>query len=157
MKFPPEGLSLRWYRELLDADQMQRAAWNSLVVAFWTTLIAVVLGTAASLAIARDTSRRARVLDTLFMSPLLLPALAFGLGRYLYARAEVQKAADAGALAAAQEVDVTAYQNEGRIVLKSSAAGVASTQSLRIRHGMRSNPTQKSSSRSTRTSSQRRR
>ncbi len=44
LKFPPESLSLRWYAALWDADQMQRAAWNSLVIAFWTTLISVVLG-----------------------------------------------------------------------------------------------------------------
>ena len=39
LRFPPPGFSLRWYYALLDADQMQRAAWNTLVVAFWTTLI----------------------------------------------------------------------------------------------------------------------
>ena len=43
LKFPPDGLSLRWYLALLDADQMQAAAWNSLVVAFWTTVLSVVL------------------------------------------------------------------------------------------------------------------
>src|ERR1043165_234330 len=48
LRFPPSGLSLRWYWALLDADQMQRAAWASLIVAFWTTVISVVLGTAAS-------------------------------------------------------------------------------------------------------------
>ena len=32
---------------VLGTAQMQRAAWNSLVVAFWTTLVSVVLGTAA--------------------------------------------------------------------------------------------------------------
>jgi Flp pilus assembly protein TadG len=63
-----------------------------------------------------------------FLTFCLVPlaALSIGLGRYFYARAEVQKAADAGALAAALEVDVTIYQNEGRIVLMPSAAGVAS-------------------------------
>ena len=78
LRFPPSGLSLRWYWALLEADQMQRAAWASLVVAFWTTIIAVVLGTAASIAIARSTSKWVRAADVLFMSPLLLPALAFG-------------------------------------------------------------------------------
>src|SRR5690242_21877994 len=52
LRFPPQGYSLRWYRALLDADQMQAAAWNSLIVAFWTTLASVVLGTAAALGIA---------------------------------------------------------------------------------------------------------
>jgi putative spermidine/putrescine transport system permease protein len=84
LKFPPDGLSLRWYAALLDADQMQRAAWNSLVVAFWTTLIAVVSGTAAALAIARSRSPWLRAADTLFMSPLLLPALAFGFAALIF-------------------------------------------------------------------------
>ncbi len=84
LKFPPPGLSLRWYHALLDADQMQRAAWNSLVIAFWTTLISVVLGTAASIGIARSRSKWVRGADMLFMSPLLLPALAFGFAALVY-------------------------------------------------------------------------
>lgn len=84
LRFPPPGLSLRWYYALLDADQMQHAAWNSLQVAIWATLISVVLGTAASLAIARGRARWLRAADTIFMSPLLLPALAFGFAALVY-------------------------------------------------------------------------
>ena len=84
LRFPPQGYSLRWYRALLDADQMQRAAWSSLVVATWTTIVSVILGTAAALAIARSASRWARVADVLFMSPLILPALAFGFAALVY-------------------------------------------------------------------------
>jgi putative spermidine/putrescine transport system permease protein len=84
LKFPPPGLSLRWYYALVDADQMQRAAWNSLVIAFWTTLIAVVLGTAASIGLARSKSKWVKGADLLFMSPLLLPALAFGFAALVY-------------------------------------------------------------------------
>jgi putative spermidine/putrescine transport system permease protein len=84
LKFPPQGLSLRWYAALWDADQMQRAAWNSLVIAAWTTCISVVLGTAAALAIARSKSPVLRAADLLFMSPLLLPALAFGFAALIF-------------------------------------------------------------------------
>jgi putative spermidine/putrescine transport system permease protein len=84
LKFPPDGLSLRWYVALLDADQMQAAAWNSLVVAFWTTALSVLLGTAAALGIARSHSPLARACDVLFMSPLLLPALAFGFAALIF-------------------------------------------------------------------------
>jgi putative spermidine/putrescine transport system permease protein len=63
---------------------MQAAAWNSLVVAFWTTLLSVVLGTAAALGIARSRSAFARACDILFMSPLLLPALAFGFAALIF-------------------------------------------------------------------------
>ena len=79
LRFPPPGYSLRWYAALGDAWQLQFAAWNSFQVAVWTTFLSVGLGVAASLAIARSDSWKARVLDSLFMSPLVLPALAFGL------------------------------------------------------------------------------
>jgi putative spermidine/putrescine transport system permease protein len=84
LRFPPSGLSLRWYAALLDADQMQRAAWNSLVVAFWTTMISVASGVAAAIAIARSRLRVVRAADVLFMSPLLLPALAFGFAALIF-------------------------------------------------------------------------
>ncbi len=78
LKFPPPGYSTRWYTALLDAWQLHFAAWNSLKVAFLTTVLSVVLGVAGALGIARSASATARVLDSLFMSPLVLPALAFG-------------------------------------------------------------------------------
>lgn len=84
LRFPPEGFSLRWYRALLEADQMQRAAWNSLTVAVWTTVLCVVLGTPASIAIARSRRPWVRACDVLFMSPLLLPALAFGFAALIF-------------------------------------------------------------------------
>lgn len=78
LKFPPPAYSTRWYGELLEAFQLHFAAWNSVKVALATTVLSVLLGVAASLAIARSPTRTARVLDSLFLSPLVLPALAFG-------------------------------------------------------------------------------
>ncbi len=79
LRFPPPGYSMRWYAELWDAWQLHFAARNSLVVAAWSTVLSIVLGVAAALAIARSQTLSARLLDSLFMSPLVLPALAFGL------------------------------------------------------------------------------
>ena len=84
LRFPPDGLSLRWYYALLTADQMQQAAWTSLVVAFWTTVVSSILGTAAALAISRSQGVWASLFDLLFMSPLLLPALAFGFAALVF-------------------------------------------------------------------------
>ncbi|HTK00195.1 MAG TPA: ABC transporter permease [Bordetella sp.] len=84
LQFPPQGYSLRWYRELLDADQMRQAAWNSLVLAFWTMLLSSVLGTAAALGLSGAKPRWTRAADMLFMSPLVLPALAFGFAALVF-------------------------------------------------------------------------
>lgn len=78
LKFPPPGFSWRWYIELLDAFEIQDAAWVSFKVAMITTIVSVILGVAGSLAIGRSQAGWARALDMVFMSPLLLPALAFG-------------------------------------------------------------------------------
>jgi len=79
LKFPPPTWSLRWYAELLQSGELIDATWTSLKIAFWATLICGVLGTAAALGIARSRSTVARLLDSLFMSPMVLPAMAFGL------------------------------------------------------------------------------
>ena len=84
LRFPPPGYSVRWYVGLLDAWQLQFAALNSLKVAAWTTFLSVVLGVAAALGIARSRRLGAGVLDSLFMSPLILPGLSFGLGALIF-------------------------------------------------------------------------
>ncbi len=84
LRFPPPGYSLKWYGELLDAWQLHFAATNSLTVAFWTTVLSVGLGVGAALAIARSERIMARVLDSFFMSPLVLPALALGLSALMF-------------------------------------------------------------------------
>ena len=71
LKFPPPAYSLRWYRALFDpvkSAQIHTAALNSLIVAASATAVSAVLGT----------------LDALFLSPLILPALAFGLAALMF-------------------------------------------------------------------------
>jgi putative spermidine/putrescine transport system permease protein len=87
LKFPPTGLSFQWYEQLFDAArsrQIHRAAANSLEVAAWSTAAAALFGTMAALAIARSARRWARTLDAVFMSPMILPGLAFGLAALMY-------------------------------------------------------------------------
>jgi len=54
----------------------------------------------------------------IFIGLVLIPALslAIELGRYFYALAEVQKAADAAAVAASAEFDQQVFQETGRLV-----------------------------------------
>lgn len=54
----------------------------------------------------------------IFIGLVLIPALslAIELGRYFYAIAEVQKAADAAAVAASAEFDQQVFQETGRLV-----------------------------------------
>lgn len=87
IRFPPTGFSLQWYELLLDpvrSSQIHRAASNTLEVAALSALLACVLGTLAALGLARLASAAGRALDGFFMSPLVLPGLAFGLAALVY-------------------------------------------------------------------------
>lgn len=79
LRFPPDAFSLRWYRALADTPEITRALTTSLEIATWTTLIAVLIGVPAALAVVLGGGRAARVADSLFMAPMLLPAIALGL------------------------------------------------------------------------------
>jgi putative spermidine/putrescine transport system permease protein len=87
IKFPPKGFSLAWYEALFDASksrQIHRTAGNSLEIACFSTLLGVVLATLAALGLARNRAKLARVADNLFMSPLVLPGITFGLAALVY-------------------------------------------------------------------------
>ncbi len=85
LRFPPSSYSTRWYTALLDANEIQAAALVSLRVAAVAVIVSVVLGVAAAMGIASSRSAWARALETLFMSPLILPALAFGFASLMMA------------------------------------------------------------------------
>ena len=80
LRFPPPGYSVRWYLALWnDSPEILAAALTSLEVAAMATTASVLLGVAAALALARQSGAWARLLDSIFMSPLMLPTLALGL------------------------------------------------------------------------------
>src|SRR5438034_9770548 len=76
LKFPPPGYSARWYVALWnDSPEILAAAQLSVEVAALATVSATVLGVAGAVALARRRAAWARVLDAVFMSPLMLPTL----------------------------------------------------------------------------------
>jgi hypothetical protein len=84
LRIPPPGCSLQWYQALIDAWQLHCAAGNSLKVAAAATVLSVVLGVGGAMGISRSATWTAHGLDSLFMSPLVLPALAFGLSALIH-------------------------------------------------------------------------
>ena len=82
LKFPPPGLSLRWYAALFDRSQsdiIQDAAWNTLQIAVLAVLAALVFAVPAAFGMARISTRRANALEPLFLAPMVLPSLVYGL------------------------------------------------------------------------------
>ena len=53
LSFPPKGFTLKWWSRAADNHGARDAFWNSVQVAVGATLVALVLGTLASLAVQR--------------------------------------------------------------------------------------------------------
>ncbi len=68
----------------MKSRQIHKTAGNSLQIAAFSTLFGVVLATLASLGLARSRTKLARVADSFFMSPLVLPGITFGLAALVY-------------------------------------------------------------------------
>jgi putative spermidine/putrescine transport system permease protein len=84
--FPPHGLSIRWFREFFNLASMQRAYLLSLEVALAASILATVLGTLASLFLARQRGTAVGMLNALFLSPLVFPTIIIGVALLLFFR-----------------------------------------------------------------------
>jgi putative spermidine/putrescine transport system permease protein len=105
---PPAGFSLRWYVNALTYPQFQRAALHSLLVTGVTVALAVPMGTAAALALVRRRVRGRAGLEALFLSPLVVPGVAAGLG-FLILAARLQLLQSFAVLVAAHVIVVLPF------------------------------------------------
>ena len=73
-----DGFSLQWYRELVSDDELIGALKNTLIVAAASSLIAVAVGTALAVGLARTT--RSRSLEVVSVAPAIIPDIVQGIG-----------------------------------------------------------------------------
>jgi putative spermidine/putrescine transport system permease protein len=78
-RFPPDGWSLRWYRELFTSPEWTAAILNSVQVGIYTALIATVLGTTAAFGLARVRSRWRGPVNGFLLSPMIVPHILVAL------------------------------------------------------------------------------
>jgi putative spermidine/putrescine transport system permease protein len=84
MRYPIEGFSLQWYERLFEDPQWRRAIINTLVVGVISSLLAVVLGTAAAYGVYRMHGRVRGVIIALAILPMIVPPIIIALGSYLF-------------------------------------------------------------------------
>jgi putative spermidine/putrescine transport system permease protein len=97
--FPPRSFTTRWYREIDPG--FYSALYVSLIVSTTTALIASAVGVPAALALARGSFPGRNLLNTLCLSPLMVPALVTGVALFQFSLLfwDVFKVALAGTIA----------------------------------------------------------
>ena len=104
LSFDPDGYSMRWYDTLLTfgmsrADAPRDASWwadawanakwlnaakNSLIVGFFSTILATVLGTLAALGLSRPEMPFRRIIMAVLISPMIVPIIITATGMFFF-------------------------------------------------------------------------
>ena len=79
LSFPTRGLSLRWFRTILDYPEFIRAFRDSVWLAALSSTLAIGLAVPAALGIVRHRFPGREAMTALFMSPLMVPHVVLGI------------------------------------------------------------------------------
>jgi spermidine/putrescine transport system permease protein len=83
LSFPLEGVTLDWYRAVLEDTALLTAARNSLVVAVAAATVATTLGSMVAIAVLRFSFPGRRLLVALAGLPLVVPFVVMGVAFFL--------------------------------------------------------------------------
>lgn len=81
--FPPETWSLRWYEAALTNKEHLSSMKNSIQVAGISTIIGVIICVPACIALKKGSRNVSKVMQMIFMAPIFLPAIVWGVGMLL--------------------------------------------------------------------------
>ena len=84
--FPMEGFSLRWFVKLAHNESIISAFQNSLVLGSLTAIIATAIGILSALAFIRFDFPAKNTLNTLLLSPIMIPEVVLGVALLLFLR-----------------------------------------------------------------------
>lgn len=83
LTFPPENISLRWYRDYLNDTGWTRATVLSFKIAFLAAAVSVVVGTMAVVAMERRLGKSRAAVEYLISSPIIIPHIFIALGVFI--------------------------------------------------------------------------
>ena len=84
LTYPLPGLSLRWYHEVLGGGKWLSALGNSLFIGVAATAASVLLGTLASLGLARQRAWWSAALKMVVLSPMIVPVILIAVASYFF-------------------------------------------------------------------------
>jgi len=82
LEFPPRGFSLQWYYRYFQSSGWIDSTLLSIRVALVVTFLSTLIGTVASLGLARSRFRGKQVVNALIISPMVVPAIIIAVAFY---------------------------------------------------------------------------
>src|SRR5947208_14681945 len=79
-----QGFTTKWYKVAWEDSAVIQAVRVSLLVAFLSTAISVVIGTLGGIAMMRYRFRLRTILDSLFYMPVIIPEIVIGFATVIF-------------------------------------------------------------------------
>ena len=80
----PEAYSLRWYKDIIHNKQWLHSAKNSIIIAFFATILATTLGTVAALGLSQSYMPFRVAIMGLLISPMIVPLIISAAGMFFF-------------------------------------------------------------------------
>lgn len=84
LSFPPEGYTLSWYTRAWELQDFRNGFLVSIQTSLIATTVALVLGVPASFALVRGRFPGREVLNTVLMSPMIVPGIVGGSALFIF-------------------------------------------------------------------------
>lgn len=84
LSFPRGNWSTRWYEDFFFNDRWTTAVKNSVIIAFFTTILATSLGTLAALGLSRPTFPARAAVIAVLISPMVVPVVITAAALYFF-------------------------------------------------------------------------
>ncbi len=82
--FPPQGFSLKWFKNFWSRREFVRSLWLSTELGVWTAALSMLIGTLAAIALVRGRFRGRDFVSAYATSPLVLPQILTGVALLQY-------------------------------------------------------------------------
>lgn len=84
LSFPRDSWSLTWYEEFFFNDRWTTAVKNSIIIAFFSTILATTLGTVAALGLSRPNFPYRAMFMAVLISPMVVPIVITAAALYFF-------------------------------------------------------------------------
>ena len=82
--FPPPGWTVKWYVELIEDPRWLQSMWLSLQLGLCVMAASVILGGAAAVTLVRGRFPGKRLLNAIFISPMIVPVVIVAIALYAF-------------------------------------------------------------------------
>lgn len=79
-----DGVTFKWYAEMLKNEQLMQSFYNTIIVAFISTAISVIIGTLCAVGLHRFEFKLKQLISDALYIPIVIPELVMGIGLLVF-------------------------------------------------------------------------